>query len=91
MIVFAVIALAPNPALEAAIAAKYPDSHLKIGPNSWLVAGSGTAEETSRRLGVYGGSDIGMTVVFSTAGYFGRAPSNVWEWIKAKMEAPSNG
>jgi hypothetical protein len=56
----------------------------------WLVAGTGTAQEVSIGLGVNTGG-IGSTIVFSTAGYYGRAPTNIWEWIKAKMEASAHG
>lgn len=56
----------------------------------WLIASSGTAQELSNKLGVTEG-DLGSTIIFSTAGYYGRAPSNIWEWIKAKLEAPNDG
>jgi hypothetical protein len=90
MIVFAVIALVPNPVLDAAIAKNFPKDFLALSPTSWLIAASGTAQEVSLRLGVTTGG-IGQTIVFSTAGYYGMANSNIWEWIRAKLEAPLNG
>jgi hypothetical protein len=87
MIVFAVSALAPNAALDAALPAKFPGNCLQASPTLWLVASGGTAQEVSDKIGITEGG-LGSTIVFSTAGYYGRAPSNIWEWIKAKLEAP---
>jgi hypothetical protein len=86
MIVFTVIALAPNEKVENAVTTKFPDDHLRVSDTTWLVAGTGTAQELSTKLGITGGR-VGSAIVFSTAGYYGRAPSNIWEWIKAKLEA----
>jgi hypothetical protein len=90
MLVFAVIPLAPSPALDTAITNHFPSNSLKVSATLWLIAASGTAQELSNRLGATDGS-LGSTIIFSTAGYYGRAPTNVWEWIRAKLEAPVDG
>jgi hypothetical protein len=90
MIVFSITALLPNPKLDEAIKTNFPNSHLQVSPTVWLVAGSGTAQEVSNKIGLTEGG-LGSAVIFSTSGYYGRAPSNIWEWIKAKMEAPVSG
>ncbi len=52
--------------------------------------------EVTKKIGVYDpktplAPSGGNAVVFSTNGYFGRAPTNIWEWIKAKLEATPSG
>jgi hypothetical protein len=89
MIVYAVVGVAAQPALGAAIKDKFPTDHLEVTPSFWLVAGTGTAQEISDKVGLSAGK-MGSAVVFSTAGYYGRAPTNVWEWIKVKLEAVPN-
>lgn len=50
----------------------------------WLVAADGvTAKDVSDKLGMTDGT-VGSGIVLTTAGYFGRAPTNVWEWMTAK-------
>jgi hypothetical protein len=39
----------------------------------------------SDKLGTTDGSN-GAAIVFGMSGYFGRAPSNIWDWIKSKAE-----
>lgn len=92
MIVYSIIAVAPAPGLDAAIKAAFPNNWLQVTPTFWLVAGTGTAQEVSNKIGITPPGrtpDLGTAVVFATAGYYGRAPNNIWEWIKAKLEAPN--
>lgn len=89
MIVFSVTSLVPNPAVGQRIAELWPSNYLKLSDTSWLVAGSGTAQELSDAMGVTRG-DFSGVVIFSTTGYYGRAPNNIWEWIAAKLEAPAD-
>ena len=90
MIVYAVVGVSPAAGLGASIATAFPTDSFQVTPSFWLVAGSGTAQEVSDKIGLTAGN-LGSAVVFSTAGYFGRAPTNVWEWIKVKLEATPNG
>jgi hypothetical protein len=91
MTVFTLISLAPGPAIAAAIEEHFQNNNIKIADNVWLLAGVGTAQEISNRLGVTPDAKVGNAIVFATSGYYGRGPSNNWEWIKAKLEAPAIG
>lgn len=90
MNVFAVISLGPNAAIKARVAEQFPSDHLELTPSNWLVAGRGTAEEVSAKLGLNAG-DTNSTIVLAMSDYYGRAPVNIWSWIEAKLEAPAHG
>jgi len=86
--VFAIIN-ASNPAsLMSALKTVFPSDHLQISSSEWLVAARGmTAKDISDKLGITDGTS-GSAIVFTTAGYFGRSPNNVWEWLSAKIAQP---
>lgn len=74
--------------LGAAIKGAFPDNFLQVTDRGqWLIVGEGTAREISNKIGITGiePPPIGASVVFSASGYFGRASSEVWEWIAVKM------
>ena len=71
-----------NAGLATALEAVYPSKYLKVGPGQWLVASQGTANDVSNALGITDGKN-GTGIVVSISGYFGRANTNIWEWIKA--------
>src|SRR5947208_1744767 len=78
--------------LPAAVASAYPDANKKLANNSWLVAGKGTAQDVSANLGITtkdntGPGPTGTTIVLEVASYYGRATSDIWDWVKAKWEA----
>jgi len=61
-----------------------------------MISAGGTAVELSERLGLYdprntGQPPTGTAVVLATTSYFGRAPTSVWDWMKARLEAGPNG
>jgi hypothetical protein len=92
MAVFVVFRTADPAKVGQAIAAKYPSDHMDLGDGSWLISAKGTAKEISDTLGFSSatGSLIGNGIVFRMDSYFGRAPTNIWDWIKVKIEA-ANG
>jgi hypothetical protein len=87
MIIFAILTPSDNPQLEAAMGALFADNYLKVGPGQYLIAGKGTAIEISNALGITDGRN-GSGIVLSTAGYYGRAGNNLWEWMKIKVSTP---
>ncbi len=96
MTIFAILLPTPEPKVVNAIKAAYPNDHLPINEYQWLVSATGTAIDVSAKLGIFdpkspGAAPIGNAVIFSTNGYFGRAQTNIWEWIKAKLEATPSG
>lgn len=86
--IFAVIA---GPGLEEALEARIQarcKSYIRINPapGRWLVAVDvRTAKEVSDSLGISTEKpdDLGPALVLTVAGYWGREPDNVWEWIVA--------
>ena len=81
MALFAIM-IASDAQLAPALEAAYPQKYLQVGPGQWLVASSGTAIDVSTALGITGGRNGGGVVV-SVSGYYGRASTGIWEWIKA--------
>jgi hypothetical protein len=89
MTVFAIMNVANPAAMSNALQAHFPDDHIKISANEFLVAARGqTARNISDKLGVTEASTIGSAIIFTTSGYYGRAPNNVWEWVSAKLAQP---
>lgn len=95
MTIFAILLPSPQPKLAEAIVAAYPNNYLKITDTQWLVSGGGTVIEVTAKIGVYDPKQpdnpvSGSAIVISMSAYYGRAPTPVWDWIKAKLEAPTN-
>ena len=78
-----------NPAkMRSALEAAFPGDHFDLGNNEWLVASAGTARSVSDAIGITSDpSKTGSAIVFSMSNYFGRASTDIWEWIKTKAEA----
>jgi hypothetical protein len=96
MTIFAVLLPEPQPLVVQAIKEAYPNDSLSISDTQWLVSGIGTAVDVCAKLKIFDvknptAAPSGAAIVFATSGYFGRAPANIWEWIKAKLEVPPNG
>lgn len=72
--------------MKESLAQFYPDKHLEVNSEEWLVAGFGTAKEVSDKLGISEGI-TGTALVFKMASYYGRASSDIWDWIKTQSEA----
>jgi hypothetical protein len=96
MAIFAVLLPIRQPALEDAIKSVFSNDHLYISDTQWLISAAGTPIEIAAKLGIYDANEplktpTGNAIVFGVSGYFGRAPTTVWDWIKAKLEASSGG
>lgn len=95
MTIFAVLMPSYAPALATRIQQIYPNDHLMIVNTQWLVSAGGTALDISTALGIYDPKNPGVTtgnaIVFAVASYHGRAPTPIWDWIKAKLEARPSG
>jgi hypothetical protein len=85
MDVFVVFRVKPRDGMEAAIRRLYADSHYALPDGVWLIASSETAKQIGEKLGV-GTPDL-SAMIFKMGGYYGRAPTEIWDWIKAKAEA----
>jgi hypothetical protein len=76
--------------LEEAVKAAFPGNFFQISERGqWLVVGEGTAREISNKIGITGTepdqAKIGTSIVFAVSGYFGRASSELWEWVAVKL------
>jgi hypothetical protein len=89
--IFAIFGVANPTVLGPVIAATYPTDHYVIEApgNEWLVSDSGTAKDVCDKLGITGG-ERGAAIVVGVRGYYGRKSTDLWEWMKAKLEA-TNG
>lgn len=67
------------------------DRHALHAGAGWLVRYGGTTIEVSNLLGITGQeqgeqSRVGPALVSLFGSYYGRGPSDMWEWIKTRME-----
>lgn len=82
MAVFAVIALdADAKKLETAIEMNFGTAFFKIADGHWLISTNGTAESIGIKLGIKDGG-AGRAIIYNLGGYYGFAPTNIWEWLK---------
>ena len=70
-----------------ALKEKYPDDHYSLATGQWLLVTEGTAKSVSDSLGITDGA-TGTAVIVLFTSYFGRASTQVWEWLAAKMGTP---
>jgi hypothetical protein len=86
MSIFVILRVSEPEKLKATIADVYPSDHIDLGSNEWMISDRGTAEDVSNKSKISDASN-GLAIVVGVAGYFGRAPTPVWDWMKAKLEA----
>jgi len=76
--------------LGQSVAEAYKDNHLRLNPGCWIIADSVTAREVSEKIGVGStATPSGTAVVASVANYYGRASTEIWEWMKSRLSAGS--
>lgn len=56
---------------------------MKLPTSGFVVSFSGTAQELSSISGVSEGAS-GTGLVAAVSSYYGRAPTNIWDWIKSR-------
>lgn len=96
MPVYAVIPLKPasddlNASVERNIV-EASSRHKLQANRGWLVKFDGTSVDLSNKLEITGQpsgviSPVGSAIVIPVSGYYGRGPTEMWEWLKARMEA----
>lgn len=86
MTIFVIFRVSHPDILARELSIKYPNDHLKVSDGQWLLSARGTAREVAEYLGfINQGTTSG--IVISMGSYWGRAPTDIWDWIKAKAEA----
>ncbi len=83
MPVFFVVALANKDKLKAAIREADPDA-FELKDDSWFMKYEGTARAVADKLGIISGAS-GNGVVVPVGNYSGRAPADLWEWLKLRI------
>ncbi|MEI7609379.1 MAG: hypothetical protein WCJ64_18515 [Rhodospirillaceae bacterium] len=87
MTIFAIISRVPNPTLSEVIRTTYPNDHQTLVEDSqWLVSAKDTAVNVAEKLGLGADGTNGPGMVLGVSSYFGRAPINIWEWMKVKWD-----
>lgn len=58
----------------------------EIGPDKWVIYAEGPPSDLADKLGIRGDPHVGTGLVLTLGSYGGRAPSALWDWIKARTE-----
>lgn len=79
-----------NEAVEKAIAS-HSDRYKLQADRGWLIRFDGTSVELSNHIGLTGQEQgkpslIGSAIIVPISGYYGRGPTDMWEWLKTRLE-----
>ena len=87
MQLFAIFGVSQPDKLGQIIAQKYAaENRYDLGNGQWIVADEGvTAKQVSDKIEITTDSSISNGIVLAWGGYFGRRPSDLWEWVKVKL------
>lgn len=97
MTIFAVLMSRPQPGLVEVIKLRIAEPNRRqVNETQWLIASTKTVVELTAQLGIYDEANpsappTGNAIVFATTAYFGRAPLETWDWIRARIEAVADG
>ncbi len=87
MSIFVIFRVSNPSKLEAELAREFPDDHRVLSEGQYLVAAKGSAKDVSDRLKITGeGGGTGPAIIFRMLNYYGRAPTDIWDWVKVKAE-----
>jgi hypothetical protein len=94
MALFVVLLPHENPVVVASIKEKFSnDNYFEINSTQLIVSGKGSAQRISDMIGITSEDEksIGSAVVLAFSGYWGRASTDLWEWMRVKIEERDNG
>lgn len=61
------------------------DDRFELAGDKWFVVYQGSARDLAESAGVRGGDDyVGTGLVLPVTTYSGRAPSDLWDWLRQK-------
>lgn len=87
MALFALIAPADEPRLDAAVAEHFAQRHYKVAPGQFLVSATRlTTKSVAEKLKVYEGV-VGRILIVRVSSYTGFHTRDLWEWLTVQ-EAP---
>ena len=89
MSLFLITPISNQAKVIASVKANFAGDFFEI-PNtqSLLVHHSGTTKELSDKIGLSAGEN-GTGIIVSFSSYYGRASTDIWEWIKSRLEKDS--
>ena len=95
MPIFLAVPLTESPAnLKASIESHIPsaDRLLLQHGRGWLIRFDGTTTELSNKLEITGQAKgeptpIGSTLLTLISSYYGRGPTDMWEWMSTRMQS----
>lgn len=88
MSIFVVIPSKDGAQIEQAIQTASRDgsmSYYSLPKGEFFVSFKGTSRELSDALGITDGAN-GLAIVAAISSYYGRASTDVWEWVKTHWE-----
>jgi len=96
MTIFAILMPLAQPVLAQKIKQEYPQDNLEISDTQYLVSSKETVVEVTARLHIVNTQNpaapaSGNAIVFAVSSYYGRASAVIWDWIKSRLEKPTNG
>lgn len=79
--------------IGAAIKEKFaPEDRFELQQRAgWIVSFKGTSNEVSNLIGITHDDEnvktlVGSALVTPLVSYYGRGPTNMWEWLRNKLE-----
>jgi hypothetical protein len=76
--------------LHEAIQAKYPADNYRISSSTWIVATGSPIGNVAKALGISEKGEIGG-ILLRISNYSGFASADIWDWLRTKSDAQSNG
>ena len=80
-------------ALNSAVTTSIAEAnrHQLQADRGWLIKFEGTTIELSNHLRITGQAEgipspVGPSMVVPISGYYGRGPTDMWEWLKTRFE-----
>lgn len=89
MAIFLFVPASGHDALNGALTSLQAENRLdfiKLPKEGIFISFHGTAQELSNILGVTDGSN-GTGVIVGVSSYYGRGPTNIWDWISSRWES----
>jgi hypothetical protein len=86
MAVFIIIPTPPDAQIKQSLETKLAGKFYQMPKGEFIVSFAGTSKDLSDLLGITDGT-AGTAMVASISGYFGRAPNEMWEWLKQHWTA----
>ncbi|MFA5919695.1 MAG: hypothetical protein WC856_00190 [Methylococcaceae bacterium] len=95
MAIYIAVPLTPtSSALNDAVVrsiASASDRYQLQSDRGWLIKFDGTSVELSNHIGLTGQaqgdiSPIGSAIIVPVSAYYGRGPTDMWEWLKTRLE-----